>query len=178
MLVVGLKIYSFMNRICPGLGKGVIKNSPKGREIICCYGLCGTKFLMGCHYIEFLLTLQYLWAWLWESISEIADETVVLRLHSWLWMLISPCELANSPRKCPLGRGQLGSTRRHSLISAKAPLIRSITVGELVWFHWFWRKEWMQQIVLSRWRPEEQSVKSGVGDYSPLFRTWDERWAL
>lgn len=60
MLVVGLKIYSFINRICPGLGKGVIKNFPKGREIICHYGLCGAKFLMGCHYIEFLLILQYL----------------------------------------------------------------------------------------------------------------------
>ena len=44
MLVVGLKIYSFMNRICPGLGKGVIKNSPKGRELICCYGLVALSF--------------------------------------------------------------------------------------------------------------------------------------
>ena len=28
----------------------------------------------------------------------------------------------------------------------------------------------MQQIVLSRWRPERQVVKSGVVDDSPLFR--------
>lgn len=41
MLVVGLKIYSFMNRISPGLGNGVVKNSLKCREIICRSGLCG-----------------------------------------------------------------------------------------------------------------------------------------
>lgn len=60
MLVVGLKIYSFMNRISPGLGKDVIKNSLKCREIICHSGLRGAKFLMGCHYIKFLLILQFL----------------------------------------------------------------------------------------------------------------------
>ena len=110
MLVVGLKIYSFMNRISPGLGNGVVKNSLKCREIICRSGLCGAvshgmslhRILTDTSVFVSLVVRVHLWDFRWNSGSETAQLT--LNVDQPMWFCKFTQQMA--PRERPAGLHQ------------------------------------------------------------------------